>query len=86
MGGHVSPWRWKHRFIEVGSANNYSLSNADRAVLNSEGLSKRKSEGSGIQDAIPGISLGKLQRGSGLLADLLIDMNILAMILKLLFK
>lgn len=60
VGGHVSRWRWKHRFIEVGSANNYSSSNADRAALNSACLGMRKSEGWGIQDAIPGISLGKL--------------------------
>lgn len=42
--------------MEVGSANNYSLGSADRASLNSERLGMRKSEGLGIQPAIPGIS------------------------------
>lgn len=51
--------------MEVGRANNYSFGSADRTALNSERPGMRKSEGSGIQPAIPGISLGKLQGSSG---------------------
>lgn len=73
VGGHVSRWRWKHRFIEVGSANNYSSSSADRAALNSARLSMRKSEGFKMQSQV--LSLGEIIWGPGLLAALLIDMN-----------
>lgn len=45
MGEYVSPWRWKHRLMDEGSANNYSLGGADRAALHSEHLSASKSEG-----------------------------------------
>ena len=46
VDGHVNPWRWKHRLMEVGSANNYSLGSADLVVLNPECFCTRKSEGS----------------------------------------
>lgn len=50
--------------MEVGRTNNYSLGSPDRASLNSERLGTRKSEGSGIQPAIPGISLWEIIRGA----------------------
>lgn len=34
VGGHVSLWKWRHRLMEVGCANNYSFGSADGTALN----------------------------------------------------